>query len=104
MGHCCGRGGAVPMLFARWNPDDVTGANFLDRASPALGAATTSGHNESLAEWMGVPRRSSAGLECDAGADHARGRGCTEQWIDTHRASEPIRRAFAGRLCASSLD
>src|SRR5215471_12274763 len=55
MGHRRGWSGAVPMLLARRNPDDVTGPNFLDRASPALCPATTSRHKQSLPQRMSVP-------------------------------------------------
>ena len=44
-----GRGGTVPMFFARCEPDDVTRPDFLDRASPALGPAATGDDNEGLA-------------------------------------------------------
>ena len=39
MGHRGGRRRAVPVLFARREPDDVAGPDFLDRAALALRAA-----------------------------------------------------------------
>ena len=58
--------GAVPMLLVGREPDDVAGVNFFDRPALALGQAGAGGHDEGLAQWMRVPRRSSAGLECYA--------------------------------------
>src|SRR3954468_20482789 len=65
--HGRGRRGAVPVLLARREPDHVARPDLLDWASPALRQAAASGHNQCLAERMGVPRRSGAGLERDAG-------------------------------------
>src|SRR5437879_1642532 len=74
MGHRRGWSGAVPMLLARGNPDDVTRPNLLDRASPALCAATASRHDQSLPQRVGVPCRPSAGLEGDTSTESARRR------------------------------
>ncbi len=49
VGHGRGGCGAVPMFFARREPDDVTRANFLDRSSPTLHPAAAAGHDERLA-------------------------------------------------------
>ena len=88
----------MPMLFARRNPDHVARPNFLDWGSPALCPATTSRHNQSLAQWVGVPRRPGAGLEGDTDADNTRRSRRGDQWIDTHRASEPLGGSLAGWL------
>ena len=78
MGHRRGWSGAVPMLFARRNPDDVTRPNFLDWAPPAPCSAPTSSHNQSLPQRVRVPRSPSAGLEGDTGTENTRRRGRIE--------------------------
>ena len=55
----------VPMLLAGSEPDDVAGADFLDRTALALDATTPGGDDQRLAERMGVPGGTGAGLECD---------------------------------------
>src|SRR5206468_1547404 len=55
--HRRGRRGAVPVLLARRAPDHVTGADLLDRPSPALDEAKTGGDDQRLPERMRVPRR-----------------------------------------------
>src|SRR5206468_8925290 len=67
--HGRARRGAVPMLLARRTPDDVTGANPLDRASPALHQTAAGRDDQRLPQRMRVPRRSGAGLERDADAE-----------------------------------
>src|SRR4051794_23226803 len=44
MGNGRGWRGAVPVLFARWDPDYVAGPDFLDGAAPSLGSAAPGGH------------------------------------------------------------
>ena len=66
MGHGGRRRGAVPVLLARRDPDDVTGANLLDRAAFALDAAATRGDDEDLAERMRMPRGAGAGSKVTA--------------------------------------
>src|SRR3954447_25732518 len=39
VGHRCRARGAVPVLFARRKPHDITGPNLLDRSTPALDAS-----------------------------------------------------------------
>src|SRR5437667_11574607 len=53
--HGRGRGGAMPMLLARREPDHVTGANLLDRASPPLRQTGSSRHDQGLPQRGGVP-------------------------------------------------
>jgi hypothetical protein len=79
--------GAVPMLFARREPDDVTRANFLDRSSPTLHPATAASHDERLAQRVRVPRGASAGLEGDTGAKRACRNRRFEQRVNAHRAA-----------------
>ena len=49
MGHSCGRCGAVPVLFIRWDPNHITRTNFIYRATPALYYTATSSHDQDLA-------------------------------------------------------
>src|SRR5579863_7144524 len=91
MGHGGGRGGAVPMLFARREGDDVAGPNLLDWAALVLRPAAASGDDEGLAERMGVP-------------GGARRRVRLEQRVDADHAGEPVRRPLGRRLRAASLD
>ena len=60
--------GAVPMVFAGREPDDVAGADFLDGSALALRAAAAGGDDQRLAERVGVPGGAGAGLEGDEGA------------------------------------
>src|SRR5256886_12008685 len=60
--------GAVPMFLTRRDPDHVTGPNLLDRPSPALSEARAGGHDQSLAQRVGVPGRPAAGPGPDTGA------------------------------------
>ena len=89
---------AVPMLLTRREPDHVAGPDFLDRPSPALRAAAARRDDEGLSERVGVPCGSSAGLERDAGADHACRIGRIEQRIDAHRAGEILGGPFAATV------
>jgi hypothetical protein len=92
------------VLLARREPDHVARPDLLDRPAPALRQPAAGGHDERLAERVGVPRRPCAGLERNAGPDHARRIGRLEQWIDTHGAAEVLGRPLAGQLRAASLD
>src|SRR3954451_12293981 len=55
----------VPVLLARWEPDDVTGADLLDRPSLSLGPAAARRDDERLAERVRVPRRPCPRLDRD---------------------------------------
>ena len=70
--HGGGRRGPMPVLLTRSEPDHVTGANLLDRPSPALGQAAARGDNQGLTKRMSVPCRPRAGLEGYAGSLNAR--------------------------------
>ena len=74
VGHGGGWRGAVPVFFARRKPDHVAGADFLDRAAPALHAPAAGGHDQGLAQRVSMPGGAGAGFERDAGAGHAGGR------------------------------
>src|SRR5204863_7117342 len=84
--------------------DHVTGPNLFDRTSQTLCPTATSCDDQGLTQWMRVPRRSSAGLKCDAGTSYACRSVCLEQWINAHRARKPIGWTFAGGLRANSFD
>ena len=71
MGHCSSRRGAVPMLLAGRDRDDVTRPNLLDRTTRALHAAAAGSDNQRLAQRMRVPRRPRARLEGNDGAGGA---------------------------------
>ena len=94
----------MPMLFAGLEPDDIAGADFLDRAAIALHAAAAGGDDQRLAERVRVPGRARARLECDQGAGDASRIGRAEQRIDTNRAGKPVDGAFARWLCAAAFD
>ena len=56
--HRGGRRRAVPVLFARREPDDVAGANLLDRAAPSLRQSAAGGDDERLARADACATRS----------------------------------------------
>ena len=56
-------------------PDDVTGADLLDRATIALHASTAGDDDQRLSEWMCVPGRSGTGFESHGRTADARRRG-----------------------------
>src|SRR5262249_61439459 len=74
MDHPGARPGAVPMLLARWNPDRVAGADFVDRSAPGLHAPRSGDDVQRLAERMGVPGGARARLEAHARPADARWR------------------------------
>ncbi len=78
MGHRRSWSGAVPMLLARRNPDDVPRPNFLDRASPGPCPATTNLHNQSLAQRVGVPCVRAPGSKVTLGTESTRRSGRIE--------------------------
>ena len=90
--------GAVPMLLARGDPGDIARPNLLNRASPALRQPAPCGHDECLAQRVGVPCRSSTGFKRDAGAECASRRVCLEQGIDPYRAGKILGKSIARRL------
>ena len=92
------------MFFAGGEPDHVAGVNLLDGAAFALCPAAAGGHDQGLAERVGVPGGAGAGLEGDAGAGDAGGVGGLEKRVDSDCACEPIGGAFFGWLCADAFD
>ena len=59
--------GPVPVLFARREPHHVAGPDFLDRPALPLHPAAAAGHDQRLAQRVGVPRGACTRLERDAG-------------------------------------
>jgi hypothetical protein len=62
---------SVPVLLSGRKPDDVAGADFLDRAALALHPAAAERHDQRLAERVRVPRGARAGRERDSRAARA---------------------------------
>src|SRR2546427_147200 len=54
---------AMPVLFARRKPHDVARANLFNGSAPPLDASGPGGHDQRLAERMGVPGGARAWLE-----------------------------------------
>src|SRR5688572_22693492 len=98
------RRGAVPVLFAGRDPDDIARADFLDRPAPPLYPATARRDQERLAERMRVPSGPRAGLKGDARPGRTRGGDGLDQGVNPHRAGEPVGRALGGRLRSASFD
>src|SRR5205085_1051462 len=73
---------AVPVLFTRGEPHDVTGANLFDGSAPALDAAGPGCHDQRLTERMGVPGRARGWLECHPRTRSSGGSGGLKQRID----------------------
>ena len=104
VGHGGGGGGAVPVFFAGWEPDDIAGVEFFDGSAEALGATGAGGDDQGLTERMGVPGGAGSGLEGDTGAGDAGGRWGLEKRIDADGAGEPVGGAFGGGFGADALD
>src|SRR5438105_1755481 len=98
MCHGRGRRGAMPMLLASFEPDDISRADLLDLAAVALYPTAAEGDNQRLPQRVGVPRRARSRLECDRVASGARRRGGRKQRVEPYRAREPVVRAFCRRL------
>ena len=92
--HGGGRRGAVPVLFAGREPDDVAGTDLLDRAAIALRPAAPRRDDQGLPQRMGMPGGTRARLERDAGADGAGRIGRLEQRVDAHGPGKPIGRPY----------
>ena len=86
VGHRRGWRGAVPMFLAGRNPDNVAWPDFLHRSAPKLNSAATCCHDQSLAQWMGVPCGTRSALEGHAGAYDACRIGRAERGVNPHRA------------------
>ena len=58
---------AVPVLFARRKPDDIAGADFLNRAAVSLNPAKAGAKEKGLSQRMRVPRRARTRFKGDEG-------------------------------------
>ena len=52
----------MPMPFAGREPDDVAGADLLDRPAVPLNASTARRDDQRLPEWVRVPGGASTGV------------------------------------------
>src|SRR5437879_4124749 len=77
--HSRGWSSTVPMLLARWEPDDIAGVDLLNRTTLTLDPTAAGCDNEDLTQRMGVPRVASTRLERNASAVHTSWRVCFEQ-------------------------
>ena len=102
--HSCGCRGAMPVLLAGRKPNHIARPNLFDWTSPVLRPTAAGRDDERLTERMGVPRSPCAGLEGYTRALNERRIGRLKKRIDSHRASEPLGRAFRGRLRPNSFD
>lgn len=91
--HARGRRGAVPVLHAGRDPDDVAWADLLDRAALPLHPAQPGRHDQHLAERVRVPGRAGARLEGDESAGRTRRGVRREQAVDAHRSGEVLERS-----------
>jgi hypothetical protein len=80
----------MPVLFPGRDPYHIPRPNFLDWIALALRPAAAGCDNQGLTERMCVPRGASTRLERHARGGRASGSVCLEQWINTHRAGEPV--------------
>src|SRR5436305_323128 len=98
MRHASVRGRAVPVLFARGEPDYITGTNLLDLPAPALNPSKAGGYDQSLAERMSVPRSSCTRLEGNAGTLNKTRVRRLEEGVDADASGEPVRGPLRGSL------
>src|SRR5687768_13426719 len=97
MGHESSGAGAVPMLFARWDPDCIPSLDLPYCFAPNLSKPGAGCHVQSLAEWMGVPGRTSTWLETDSYSAQSRRFFRFNDWILPDSSGKPIgRRAARG--------
>src|SRR5947209_19206317 len=90
VGHEAVRGGAVPVVLARFEVDAVARADLLDGTVLALAAADPLGDVDGLTVRVGVPGGPGAGREMDErGGGAGRGRGYGDP-VDVHGAGEPV--------------
>src|SRR6516225_1492579 len=98
------RRGAMPVLFTRREPDDIAGADLLDRTAVALHPAAAESDDQRLSEWMRVPSGARTRLERYRGTADARWRGRLKRRVEPHGADEVFGWAFRRGLRAVSFD
>src|SRR5207245_11764427 len=69
--HARGRRGSMPVLLARRDPNNIAWPDVFDFPAPLLNPSRSGRDDQDLAQRVGVPRRSSAGLEGHEGAGPA---------------------------------
>jgi hypothetical protein len=94
----------VPVLVVRRTPDDIAGADFLDRPAFALRPADARRDDQRLSERMRVPCGARAGLERDNRPADAGGVGALKGRVYPDIAGELFRRSLDGRLRTASHD
>ena len=90
VGHEPVGGGAVPVLLAGLDVDDVAGADLLDVAAAAGDVADAVGDVERLAAGVGVPGGAGAGGEPDVGAADGGLLVGVADAVDVDGAGEPV--------------
>src|SRR5262249_44706889 len=90
--------GAVPVLFARREPDNVAWPNLLYRSTITLRPAAARSDNQRLSERMGMPSRPCARLESYAGTLNERRFRRLKQRVNPYGSREPFRGSFARSL------
>jgi hypothetical protein len=93
----------MPVLQSGRNPDNVAGPDLFDWPALALHPAQAGGDEQRLTEWVGVPRGTGAGLECDVAAGYPRRIARLEQGVNADRTGEIFRQSLAGRLRLISI-
>src|SRR3954451_15914557 len=94
--------GAVPVLLTGLEPDDVAGADLLDRPALVLHAAKSGGDEKRLAQRMRVPRSPRAWLEGDRRATQFT--AAAEPCVNPDGAGEILLRPLSRGLRAAALD
>jgi hypothetical protein len=91
--HASGGRRAMPVLDASRNPNDVSLANHLNRATPLLNPADPICDDQDLAKRMGVPCRPRSGLERYLATGRPGWFLRVEERLNANRAREAIRSA-----------
>ena len=94
----------MPMLLSGREPDYVAGMDLFNGASFVLRPSAACGDDEGLAERVGMPCSSRAGLEGDAGGGNKRRIRSLKEGVDADGAGKPIRGALGGGFGADALD
>ena len=88
MRHGRGGRGAMPVLFAGLDPDNVARPDLPDRTTPASDKTAASRRDQCLAQRVRVPCRPSARFKRHQCAKNARRIRRVDQRINTHRSGE----------------
>lgn len=102
--HGCCWSGAVPVLFARREPNHITGMDFLNRAALSLCQTTPGSNYQGLAKWVSVPGSTGFGFKCNDCANCASRGICLEKRVYSYCTGKIFFRPFARRLRADSFN